>query len=424
MTLPKRFRYASVAERRAMLRTAAAVSGHPVGDIEYAAVGELANALDLADLMVESAVGVMAVPLGIASGFLIDGQELVVPMATEEPSVIAAATHAARLARLGGGFQTSGGLPLATVQIFLDGAESASDLVLAAESEIREQVDAAVPSLVARGGGYRGLRVRPLQATGVLKVEVDLDSRDAMGANKVNTAGEALGPLLERTVGGTVLMSIVTNASRHNVCIARFSCPERQLARAGRSGADMAERVVRATAVATDDPDRAITHNKGIMNGIAAVALATGNDTRAVEAAAHLHASRSGRYEPLTSFRRQDSDLIGELSVPVPLGSVGGATSIHPAARFSLQVLGNPGARSLARIACVVGLAQNLAALMALVGEGIQRGHLLLHSRRLAFQAGAHGPEVEQVANYMARAGTVDAAAATAALSVLRRGET
>ena len=423
MTLPERFRYAAVVERRELLRSAAAAAGRPLGDAEYAATGASAEALDLADLMVESAVGVLSVPVGIAAGFLIDGRELAVPMATEEPSVVAAATHAARLVRRGGGFTTSGGLPLATVQVFVDGAADAARRVQAVEPQIHEQVDAAVPTLVARGGGYRGLRVLPLPASGVLKVEVDLDARDAMGANKVNTAGEALRPLLERISGGTVLMSIVTNASRHNECSARFSCPEARLARAGRSGAGMAERVVRATAVAADDPDRAVTHNKGIMNGIAAVALATGNDTRAVEAAAHLHAARSGRYGPLSSFRREDGELVGELAVPIPIGSVGGATSVHPGARFGLQVLGKPGARSLARIACAVGLAQNLAALMALVGEGIQRGHLRLHARRLAFQAGARGPEVERVAGRIAGAGTVDGDAAAAALAELRRTE-
>lgn len=325
--------------------------------------------------------------------------------------------------RRGGGFATNGGLPLATVQVFVDGAKDAAERVRDAEPVIREQVDAAVPTLVARGGGYRGLRVHPLTGSGVLKVEVDLDAQDAMGANKVNTAGEALRPLLERTVGGMVLMSIVTNASRHTACTARFSCPEDRLARAGRSGAEMAERVVLATAVAAEDPDRAVTHNKGIMNGIAAVALATGNDTRAVEAAAHLHAGRSGRYGPVSRFRREDGELVGELSVPIPLGSVGGATSVHPGARFALQVLGNPGARTLARIACSVGLAQNLAALMALVGEGIQRGHLRLHARRLAFQAGARGLEVERVAGRIAAAGTVDGDAAAVALAELRRSE-
>ena len=406
-----------------MLRSAAAAAGHPLGDAECAATGGPADALDLADLMVESAIGVLPVPVGVAAGFVIDGRELAVPMATEEPSVIAAATHAARLARRGGGFATSGGRPLATVQVFVDGAAGGADRVRAAEPEIRGQVDAAVPTLVARGGGYRGLRVHPLPANGVLKVEVDLDARDAMGANKVNTAGEALRPLLERTAGGTVLMSIVTNAARHNVCTAGFSCPEDRLARAGRSGADMAERVVRATVVAADDPDRAVTHNKGIMNGISAVALATGNDTRAVEAAAHLHAGRSGRYGPLSSFRRESGELIGELAVPIPLGSVGGATSVHPGARFALQVLGNPGARQLAGIACAVGLAQNLAALMALVGEGIQRGHLRLHARRLAFQAGARGAEIERVAGRIAAAGTIDGDAAAAALAELRRGD-
>ena len=420
MTLPERFRYAAVAERRGLLRAAAAAAGHPLGDAECAATGQPAEALDLADLMVESAVGALAVPVGVAAGFLIDGREVAVPMATEEPSVIAAATHAARLVRGGGGFTTEGGQPLATVQIFIDDAAGSAGRVASAEPAIRQRVDAAVPALVARGGGYRGLRVLALPAGGVLKVEVDLDVRDAMGANKVNTAGEALRPLLERIVGGEVLMSIVTNASRHNLCTARFTCPEGRLARAGRGGAEMAERVVRANAVAVADPDRAVTHNKGIMNGIAAVALATGNDTRAVEAAAHLHAGRSGSYGPLSAYRRSDGRLAGELTAPIPLGAAGGAVSVHPGARFGLQVLGNPGARMLARIACAVGLAQNLAALMALVGEGIQRGHLRLHARRLAFQAGARGAEIDQVAARIA-AGRIDQAAAAAALADLRR---
>ena len=421
MTLPERFRYAGVAERRELLRRAAVAAGHPLGETELAATDAPADALELAELMVESAVGVLTVPVGVAAGFLIDGEELAVPMATEEPSVIAAATLAARIVRRGGGFTTAAGTPLVTVQVFIDGAAAAAaDRVSAAEGDIHVQVDGAVPSLVARGGGYRGMRVRPLPACGVLKVEVDVDARDAMGANKVNTAGEALRPLLEQASGGAVLMSIVTNASRHSVYTARFACPERGLARAGRSGEEMAERVVQATAVAAEDPDRAVTHNKGIMNGISAVALATGNDTRAVEAAAHLHAGRSGSYGPLSRYRREAGNLQGELALPIPLGSVGGAVSVHPGARFGLQVLGNPGAPRLASIACAVGLAQNLAALLALVGEGIQRGHLRLHARRLAFQAGARGDEVERVAARIAAAGTVEAGAAAAVLGELR----
>lgn len=422
MTLPERFRYAGVAERRKMLRRAARDVGHPLGADEVTATSGSDEELALAELMVESAVGVLSVPVGVAAGFLIDGKEIGVPMATEEPSVIAAATLSAKLVGRSGGFITGGESPLATVQVFIDGAtdQTLVERVCAVEEDIRACVNDSVSSLVMRGGGYRAMRVRALPACGVLKVEVDVDAREAMGANKVNTAGEALRPLLERVAGRTVLMSIVTNASRHRVYRAAFACPERRLARAGRSGEEMATRVVQATAVAAEDPDRAVTHNKGIMNGISAVALATGNDTRAVEAAAHLHASRSGCYGPLSRYRRKGGELQGELALPIPLGSVGGAVSVHPGARFSMQVLGNPGAARLAQVACAVGLAQNLAALLALVGEGIQHGHLRLHARRIAFQAGARGEEVEWVAARIAAAGSVEEGAAQRVLDELR----
>lgn len=425
MTLPKHFRYAGVAERRRLLRNAAAEAGHPLGQVELAATAGQPEEMELSELMVESAVGVLVLPLGIAAGFLIDGEELSIPMATEEPSVIAAATRAAKIVCRGGGFTTRGQNPIATVQVFIDGAANqvAIQRVSTMEEEIRMRVDQALPSLAARGGGYRGMRVMPLISSGVLKVEVDVDARDAMGANKVNTAGEALRPLLEQASGGAVLMSIVTNASRQSLYKANFTCSQRLLAREGHSGKEMAARVVQATAVAAEDPDRAVTHNKGIMNGITAVAMATGNDTRAVEAAAHLHASRSGVYQPLSCYRSEDGDLHGELVLPVPLGSVGGAVSVHPGARFGMQVLGNPGALRLARVACAVGLAQNLSALLALVGEGIQRGHLRLHAQRLAFQAGARGEEVQRVASQIAAVGTVEAGAAASVLVELRKNK-
>lgn len=422
MTIPERFRYAKIEERREMLRRAATEAGHPLGRVELAATAGNLEALEIANLMVESAVGVLAVPVGIAAGFMVDGETLAVPMATEEPSVIAAATHAAKIIRREGGFITCGQDPLATVQVFIDvyDGHAAGRRVRAIESKIHERVDESVSSLAARGGGYRGMRVACLSSGSVLKVEIDVDTCDAMGANKVNTAGEALRPLLEQVSGGVVLMAIVTNASRSSLYKAQFKCPQLRLRRDSRSGEEMAVRIVQAFKIAAEDQDRAVTHNKGIMNGIVAVALATGNDTRAIEAAAHLHAIRSGSYKPLTSYRTEAGVLHGELEIPVPLGSVGGAASIHPGARFGLQVLGNPSAARLARVACAVGLAQNFSALLALVGEGIQLGHLRLHARRLAFQAGARGEEVELVALKMSAAGTVDSVAAAAMLAEAR----
>ena len=336
--------------------------------------------------------------------------------------MVAAASYAARLladGESGAGIRTEADPPIATVQLFVEGArDDGEHAVRTAGAEIAALVDDAVTTLVERGGGFRELTVHRVGAT--LKVEIDLDVRDAMGANKVNTAGEAARPLVERLTGGRLLMAIVTNASRRALVRATGQVPCGRLARGGYSGAEVAQRIVRAGAIAAADHDRAVTHNKGVLNGIAALTQATGNDTRAVEAAAHGWAAAGTGYAPLTSYHVADGALHCRLECPLPLGTVGGAVRLHPVSRLALRILGNPDSRRLAAIAAAVGLAQNLAALRALVTEGIQHGHMRLHAERLAFSAGARGAEIPAIAAALAEADQMDVATARRLLDTER----
>ena len=407
IVLPRGFRRLPLAERRAALAAALGSQLPPglTGDAETSS---------LADLLIENAVGAFPIPLGLATGFRVDGQELVIPLATEEASVVAAASYAARLladGHGGSGIRTEADPPIATVQLFLEQTrDDAETAVPAAQAEIAALVDAAVATLVERGGGFRALAVQRIGGT--LKVEIDLDVRDAMGANKVNTAGEAARPLLERLTGGRLLMAIVTNASRRALVRATGLVPCGRLARDSYTGAEVAQRIVRAAAIAAADHDRAVTHNKGVLNGIAALTQATGNDTRAVEAAAHGWAAAGAGYAPLTRYHVAAGTLHCRLECPLPLGTVGGAVGLHPVSRLALRVLGNPDSRRLAGVVAAVGLAQNLAALRALVTEGIQHGHMRLHAARLAFDAGARGEEITAIATALAEARQMDAATA------------
>ena len=415
ITLPRGFRRLPLAERRAALATALHCELPPglTGDAETSAV---------ADLLIENAVGAFPVPIGLATGFRVDGKDLVIPLATEEASVVAAASYAARLladGKSGAGIRTEADPPIATVQLFVEGArDDGEHAVRTAGAEIAALVDDAVATLVERGGGFRELTVHRVGAT--LKVEIDLDVRDAMGANKVNTAGEAARPLVERLTGGRLLMAIVTNASRRALVRATGQVPCGRLARGGYSGAEVAQRIVRAGAIAAADHDRAVTHNKGVLNGIAALTQATGNDTRAVEAAAHGWAASGTGYAPLTSYHVADGALHCRLECPLPLGTVGGAVRLHPVSRLALRILGDPDSRRLAAIAAAVGLAQNLAALRALVTEGIQHGHMRLHAERLAFSAGARGAEIPAIAAALAEADQMDVATARRLLDTER----
>lgn len=420
--LPHSFRKLSARQKRELLSELLDLS--PTEMRASLASEEL---LDLADVMVESAVGVMPVPLGVASGIRVDGRVVNLPMAVEEPSVVAAATYAGRLVSRGGeSFHTSTSGQVMTAQIAIDEwTAGAEQRIRDAERELHSELMEILGPMTRRGGGYRGIDVSGNAESGLLVVYLHVDTRDAMGANIINTAAEALRGPLERLSGGTVLMAILTNAAPRRRARASFSMPVERLARGGHDGASMARRIVRANTFANTDSLRAVTHNKGVMNGISSLALATGNDTRAIEAAAHAHAARDGRYRALTEYSTDGERLYGSLELPLAVGTVGGAVGFHPVTSLALKILFldddvEPSADRLSRCAVSLGLAQNLAALMALVSEGIQRGHMRQHARRLAWQAGARDAELQQLAQRVWDNGTFNIETARELLHELR----
>jgi hydroxymethylglutaryl-CoA reductase len=380
-----------------------------------------------ADRMIENVVGLHALPLGIAVNFLVNERDVLVPMVIEEPSVVAGASFAAKLVRAGGGFNARTTAPEMIGQIqVLDIADpwSARFDVLAAREELLARASETDPVLAELGGGARDLEARVLERTAVgpmLIVHLIFDCRDAMGANAVNSACEALAPRIEQITGGRVMLRILSNLADRRLAQARCAVPADALAHGNFSGQDVVEGIVEASAFAAADPYRAATHNKGIMNGIDAVVLATGNDWRAVEAGAHAYAARTGRYTSLSTWAGDgQGDLVGTLEMPLAVGTVGGATRVHPTAQVALKILGVETAQELAEIIVSVGLAQNLAALRALATEGIQRGHMRLHARQVAMAAGARGEEIEQVVKAMVADGTVRPDRADAILTDLR----
>jgi len=416
--LPAAFRKLDIGKRREALR-----STFLFPEDEWSSISCAPELLELLDVMVESAVGCVPLPLGIAQGFLIDGHEVSVPMAVEEPSVITAASYAARLVREDGGFKTWASEPLMTAQVFLEAVSAQGEQALSeCEAELRQALAGPLESLSRRGGGYREFHLARLQS-GVVRVDLVIDVRDAMGANRLNTAAESVRPLLERVSGGHGVMAILSNAATQRLAGAEFAIPVERLEHglpAGMSGQEAARRVAVASSIAQEDPARAVTHNKGIMNGIASLALATMNDTRAVEAAAHLWAVRDGHYRGLSQYRTDGRSLTGRIELPVALATVGGSIEFHPAGRACKRILGNPDAQRLSRIAAAVGLAQNFAAVLALVTHGIQKGHMKYHAARLAYQAGARGAEVRRLAEELSFAEHMDAASAQALLASLR----
>ena len=378
--------------------------------------------LEQADHMIENVVGVLGVPVGIATNFTLNGADVLVPMATEEPSVVAAASNAARIARELGGFHTSSSAPVMQAQVqVLDVADpdGARVRLLEARDDLMQLANRQDPQLVALGGGVRDISVRVVDARAeryvVLHIEVDV--RDAMGANAVNTMAEAIADKVGEVTGGRVLLRILTNKADTRLARARAVFDAQSL-----GGPEVVRDIVHAAALAEVDPYRAATHNKGIMNGITAVVLATGNDTRAVEAGAHSHAiTEDGRYTSLSHFESDgDGNLVGTLEVPMPVGLVGGATKVHPTARAAVRILGIESAPELAEIIVAVGLAQNLAALRALATEGIQRGHMSLHARNVAATAGATADELPQVVATLIAEGAVRADRAESVLADLR----
>jgi hydroxymethylglutaryl-CoA reductase len=361
-----------------------------------------------AEHMIENVIGTYALPLGVATNFLINHTDVLVPMVIEEPSVVAAVSNAAKMFRAGGGFTTSSDEPVMIGQIqVLDvpDMQAAAAAVRAASDTLLAEADAVGGSIVRHGGGARGLDVDVLADTPagpMLIVHLFYDTRDAMGANAINTACEHLAPLVETITGGRVGLRILSNLADRRRARAEGLVPASELATDAMSGADAVRALVAAGAFAEVDPYRAATHNKGIMNGIDAVVMATGNDWRAVEAGAHAYAARDGHYRSLTRWTMTpDGDLHGAIELPLAVGIVGGATRVHPAAQIALKIMRISSARQLSEIIAAVGLAQNFAAMRALATEGIQRGHMRMHARQLAAAAGAQGIQVGQVAQQM-----------------------
>ena len=380
--------------------------------------------LERADRMIENVVGVYGLPLSIATNFRVNDRDYLIPMAIEEPSVVAGLSHAAKLVRESGGFKASSDAPLMIGQIqVLDLADPAAARLrlLAATDELLALANAQDPVIVGLGGGAKGLEARLIPESPVgpmLVAHLIYDARDAMGANAVNTAVEALTSPVERITGGRVALRILSNLADRRLARAWGIVPKEALALKGLTAEEGVTRLLEAHAFAAVDAYRAATHNKGIMNGIDAVAVATGNDWRAIEAGAHAYAARSGHYAPLTSWERNaEGDLVGSIELPMAVGIVGGATKVHPKARVVLKILGVSTARELAELMAAVGLAQNLAAIRALAMEGIQRGHMKLHARQVAMSVGATGDLVTRVAERLVSEGAIRTDRAEAVLA-------
>ena len=358
-----------------------------------------------ANMMIENVLGTYELPLGIACNFLINGREYLVPMTVEEPSVLAAVSNSAKLVRAGGGFHSKASEPVMIGQIqVLDITDmsTATAAIEAHREELLKLANCCDEVIIGFGGGARDIQARPFPETSVgpmMIIHLHYDVRDAMGANTVNTALEAMAPLVAELTGGRTALRILSNLADQRTTTAHCTIPKEVLGTFGLEGTSVGRLIEEANAFAMVDPYRAATHNKGIMNGIDAVCIATGNDWRAIEAGAHSYAARDGRYTALTDWHvDENGDLYGELTMPMAVGIVGGATRVHPTARVALKIMGVGSANELAEVMVAVGLAQNLAAIRALSTVGIQQGHMQLHARQVALAAGASDKQVEAIA--------------------------
>lgn len=360
--------------------------------------GEYPLSMELADSMIENVVGQIGIPVGVATNFKINGKDIFIPMATEEPSVVAAASNAAKAAYDLGGFYTSmsGTIMRGQIQVLnIADPYAARAKIFEHKEEILNYCNEKDPTLVSLGGGAKDLEVHIIPTTNqiMLVIHLIVDTKDAMGANAVNTMAEAVTPTIETITGGKVVLRIISNLADRRLVRARAVFSSEAL-----GGKEIVENIVSAFEFADFDPYRAATHNKGIMNGISAVVLATGNDTRAVEAGAHAYASISGHYKSLTKWEiNADGNLSGTIELPMAVGIVGGATKTHPVAQAALKIMKVSSAEELAGCIAAAGLAQNAAALRALSAEGIQRGHMSLHARNLAVMAGASKSDIDRI---------------------------
>lgn len=392
------------------LRAAADLKESDLG--AYTRDGGLSS--DSADHMIENVIGTHALPVGIGLNFRVNGRDILVPMVIEEPSVVAGASFMAKLARVGGGFRASSTAPemIGQMQILdLKDIDGACSVLAEHKSELLAEADAVDPILKKAGGGARDLEIRRIEQSAIgafVVLHLIYDVRDAMGANAVNTACERLTGRVQALTGGRVHLRILSNLADRRLTTSRCTIPAGELAFDRFSGETVRDGIIEAWAFAAADPYRAATHNKGIMNGVDAVVVASGNDWRAIEAGAHAYAARSGRYTSLSTWGKDaDGSLSGTLEMPMAVGIVGGATKVHPGAQAALKLMGVKTASELAQVIVSVGLAQNLAALRALATEGIQRGHMSLHARQVAIAAGAQGELIEAVAAQMVADGVV-----------------
>lgn len=368
-----------------------------MGAIESSSVDHLARGggidVALADRLSENVIATHALPLGLGLNFLINGRDMLVPMATEEPSVVAAASNAARMTRHSGGFVGEADAPIMTAQIQLDDVpepHAAAARIFDAKNRLSAIGNEAIPNMVKRGGGVRDLDVRVLdEALGVLVVHVHVDVGDCMGANTVDSVAEAMAPGVHELAGGTMGLRILTNLPLRRLVRVRVAVRDEDV-----GGAELAMGIMRASRFAELDVFRAVTHNKGFMNGVDAAAVALGQDFRAIEAGAHAFASMTGTYRPLSTWKRSENGLVGRAELPLAVGTVGGLSQAHPGVRASLEVLAASSAAELAIVLAAVGLASNLAALRALAGEGIQRGHMRLHDRKRLLEEAEHAGAV------------------------------
>ena len=417
------FRTLSPAQRLAHIVKAASLTAE-----EAKLLGQPgALSLERADGMIENVIGTFELPFAVAGNFLVNGRDVLVPMVVEEPSVVAAASFMAKLARECGGFETSSSAPLMRAQVQVIGitdAHGARQALLKQRDAIIALANSRDKVLIDLGGGCKDIEVHVFDDTprgAMIVMHLIVDVRDAMGANTVNTMAEFVAPLVEKITGGAVLLRILSNLADLRLARARVCFTPEVLTTPERDGAEIIEGIIDAYTLAAIDPYRAATHNKGIMNGIDPIIVATGNDWRAVAAGAHAYACRSGRYTSLTRWEKDRAGaLVGTIEMPMAVGLVGGATKTHPLAQLALKILDVKSAQELAEIAVAVGLAQNLGALRALATDGIQRGHMALHARNIALAAGAAGEEIDFVSQAMAREKDVRTDRALALLKEIR----
>ena len=413
MNTKKKFYEMSLDERLSLLASKSNLTKN-----EISAVVNQPLPFDKIDRMVENAVGSFSLPLGIATNFVINGKEYLVPMAIEEPSVIAAASHAAKIAKSRGGFKASAESSIVRGQIqvtnLLD-IKKAIHVISKSKESLLRTVNSISKNVKALDLKTRIVE-NEIDGTKMLATELYVDCKDSMGANTINSMCELLGPEIEQKTSGKVILKILSNYATERIATSKATFKKEEL-----GGNDIVDRILSAFAFAFSDTYRAVTHNKGIMNGIDAVSIATGQDFRAIEAAAHAYASRDGKYRSLTTFSKSSNgDLVGRIEIPLSVGIVGGISTVHPAARMGLKILGVKSASELACVIASAGLAQNLAAIRALSTEGIQKGHMKLHAKNIAVAAGATGKLVDIVSETMYKQSKISLDSARQILQDLR----